>query len=482
MGSDIGWEARDECRAMARSLRTRLLLAVSVLAIAAIAAVAFSARQGTRMEFKRLQDVERRTSPARIDQWAARLGSMLDGRCCEAASISGAAANLTGNDLLLVLDAQGNLIGSGGPGAAELSGMRTWLAQDSLHLDFERMHEGSAEQVTLEIIGRKPARIARADGAPALVYVMPIPSRGRDPASIFLGSVDRRLLIVTSLVAVVVVGLTWALTSRMVRPIAELRSAARDLAHGQLSRRVATRGADEIAELGHSFNAMAAELERQETLRRQLVNDVAHELRTPLTALRCRLETMIDGLATDPGAALAGANEEVGHLSRLVDDLQELALTEARELRLNIDVVNLADVARSAARAAGLDADPRLSVEIATTLRARGDVVRVRQMIVNLLTNADRHTPAEGRITIRGAAHGGEVHVEVHNTGSTIAADQLPRVFDRFYRADPARQRSTGGSGLGLAIVKHLAEAQRGTVSVTSDETGVTFGLGLPRM
>ena len=103
-------------------------------------------------------------------------------------------------------------------------------------------------------------------------------------------------------------------------------------------------------------------------------------------------------------------------------------------------------------------------------------------MIVNLLTNADRHTPADGRITIRGAAHGDQVHVEVHNTGSAIAADQLPRVFDRFYRADPARQRSTGGSGLGLAIVKHLAEAQRGTVSVTSDETGVTFGLGLPRM
>jgi signal transduction histidine kinase len=463
-----------------RSLTTRLLLAVSLLVIAAIAAVAISARQGTRFEFRKFQEHERTIFPARIDQLASSIGSRLDGRCCDAAAMASAAAGLTGNELVLALDERGNTIGTGGPAAARLSGVRTWLAQDSLYINFERHRDGRDEQVTLELIGRVPARIAQTNGSPAVVYVLPLPARDGNPDSVFLGSLDRRLLIATSLVGLVVIGLTWALTRQIVRPIAELRRAARGLARGELSQRVETRGADEIAELGRSFNAMAAELERQETLRRQLVNDVAHELRTPLTALRCRLEMIIDGLADNPRASLAGANEEVGHLSRLVDDLQELALVEARELRLTIAVVNPAEVARSAARAAGLDADPRLHLEIDDALRARGDVVRVRQMLVNLLTNADRHTPPSGTITVRGSSHGDAVHVEVHNTGSAIPAEQLPRVFDRFYRVDPARQRSTGGTGLGLAIVKHLAEAQGGKVWAASDETGVTVGFSLP--
>ena len=463
-----------------RSLTTKLLLAVSLLAIAAIAAVAFSARQGTRLEFKKFQEHERRISPSRIDQLASSMGSRLDGRCCDAAVLASAAADLTGNELVLALDAEGNTIGAGGPGAAAVSGIRTWLAQESLYINFERNRDGLAEQVTLELIGRVPARISQADGRPALVYVLPLPARGPNPDALFLGSLDRRLLFATSLVGVAVIGVTWMLTRRIVRPIAELRRAARGLARGQLSTRVEVRGADEIAELGRSFNAMAAELERQELLRRQLVNDVAHELRTPLTALRCRLETVIDGLADDPRASVAGANEEVGHLARLVEDLQELALVEARELRLAIAAVNLADVARSAARAAGLDADPRLRLDIDPAWRARGDVVRVRQMLVNLLTNADRYTPADGTITVRGSRRDDTIHVEVHNTGSAIAPDQLPRVFDRFYRVDPARQRSTGGTGLGLAIVRHLAEAQGGTAWAKSDDGGVTVGFCLP--
>ena len=148
------------------------------------------------------------------------------------------------------------------------------------------------------------------------------------------------------------------LTRRIAGPIVELSDATRDVAAGNLSRRVNARGADEIAALARSFNAMAAGLEHQQALRRNLVSDVAHELRTPLTALRCRLESIIDGVAADPQQALDGANEEVRHLSRLVDDLQELALAEAGELALAMTAVDIADVIASAARATGLDADP----------------------------------------------------------------------------------------------------------------------------
>ena len=255
---------------------------------------------------------------------------------------------------------------------------------------------------------------------------------------------------------------TWALARGIVRPLAELRAATADLARGQLSRRVTPSGSGEVTELGRAFNAMAGELERQQALRQSLVHDVAHELRTPLTALRCRLETVLDGLSPDPARAVRDLHEEVLHLGRLVDDLQDLALAEARELRLNLTAVPLADVVASAIRAAGLDGDARVRLDLPQGLSVRADPLRVRQILLNLLTNAARHTPAGGVIELRaatgilpagpapararpdrvGLAARADVRVEVRNTGSHLDAEQLARVFDRFYRADPSRQRT----------------------------------------
>jgi two-component system sensor histidine kinase BaeS len=303
------------------------------------------------------------------------------------------------------------------------------------------------------------------------------------PANQFLGSVDRRLLIITATVGALALIVTWAVARRIGRPIAELNRATRDFARGDFSRRLKSDGADELGDLARSFNHMAAELERQQSLRRNLVRDVAHELRTPLTSLRCRLETVIDGLAPDPRPAVVQANEEVAHLSQLVADLEELARAEAGELALSISDVAVADVVRSSVRATGLEADRRLRLELDESVAARADAMRVRQIVVNLLTNADRHTPAAGRITVRTRRAAGDearAVIEVHNSGSALTSEEAGRVFDRFYRADPSRQRSTGGSGLGLAIVKHLSEVQDGTACASSDETGVTFTITLP--
>jgi two-component system sensor histidine kinase BaeS len=242
-------------------------------------------------------------------------------------------------------------------------------------------------------------------------------------------------------------------------------------------------GPGEIAELGdlaRSFNHMAAELERQQVLRRNLVHDVAHELRTPLTSLRCRLETVIDGLAADPRPAVVQANEEVAHLSQLVADLEELAHAEAGELTLTIADVKLSDVVRSSVRVAGLEGDRRLRLAMDETVNARGDAMRIRQIVVNLLTNADRHTPADGNVLVSVRRSDERALIEVHNTGSALTSEEAGRVFDRFYRADPARQRATGGSGLGLAIVKNLADVQSGSAWASSDDTGVTFSVSLP--
>ena len=318
-------------------------------------------------------------------------------------------------------------------------------------------------------------------GGDALLYVFPFPDGDAvPPGAVFLGSVDRSLLLATSLIAAVALVVTWLLTRRIVGPLEELKGAAQELARGNLGRRVEARGSDEIAAVALSFNAMAAELEKQQTLRRNLVHDVVHELRTPLTALRCRIDSVADGVAADPRKEIIGANEEIDHLARLVDDLHELALAEARELKFVIAATALRPVVESAARLAGLESDRRLHYEIDETISVRADAVRLRQVLLNLLTNAARYTPAEGAITVCGVIGGSEVRVEVHNTGSQLSVEELAHVFDRFYRADPSRQRATGGTGLGLTIVKNLIEAQGGRVWASSDASGVRFGFALP--
>lgn len=466
---------------MIHSLQTRLLFAVGVLAVAAVAAVAFSARATTRFEFERFQDVQRVRESGDIEAVLGRAASALDGRCCAAASIDGAIAALTQHQAVFVFDAAGTMIAGAGAGV-ELGPVSASYKNGLVSIDTRGRAAGTQSGMLVTLKGSPVREIRTADGGAATVLVAPMPRPDRDqPAAQFLGSVDRRLLVVTAAVALLALVVTFGLARRIVGPIAELRDAARDLAAGQLSRRVTARGADELAELARGFNQMASELERQEMLRRALVHDVAHELRTPLTALRCRVETVLDGMVDDPKPALGQINEEVAHLSQLVSDLEELARAEARELTLAIADTGIAEVCVSAARVAGLDQDARLRLELDRAVVVSADAVRLRQIVLNLLANADRHTPAGGVITLRAAAIGGEAVIDVHNTGSALTREEQGRVFDRFYRADPARQRSTGGSGLGLAIVKQLTEAQGGRVWVSSDATGVTFGVALPR-
>jgi signal transduction histidine kinase len=454
-------------------------VAVSVLAVAAVVAVGLAARQGTRQEFRRFQELVKVGAPFDLPPG---LAAALDGRCCSNESLAAGAAVLPAGRGLLVLDAETReVVALGGASAAALRNLRVTVHKDRLDISGTRVRDGAAEEVALVLRDADAPRIALSDGRRATVHVLPMPpADAQQPAAAFLGSIDRRLLVATTIVAAVVLLVTWGVAGRVVEPIREVATAAGDVARGDLSRRVDARGSDEIAVLARAFNAMASELERQQDLRRTLVHDVAHELRTPLTALQCRLESVLDRMAADPRQALLGATEEVAHLTRLVDDLQELALAEAGELRLAVEDVALEPVVHSAIRAAGLTEDPRLRFDVDSAVAARGDPVRVRQAVLNLLTNADRHTPRDGRITIGVNRDGERAVIAVHNSGSTLDDEQLARVFDRFWRADPARQRATGGTGLGLAIVKHLAEAQQGRAWARRDADGVTFGFALP--
>lgn len=322
--------------------------------------------------------------------------------------------------------------------------------------------------------------------------------RWSDPALLYLGTRDRtgltalradgrRTLLAAGAVTLLAVAVTVAVSRRLLRPVAALTVAARRMEGGDLAQRVEVQGDDELAGLARSFNAMAEALATNETQRRRLVNDVAHELRTPLANVRGYLEAALDGVAPADDQLLASLHEEALLLQRLVDDLQTLALAEAHRLVLHRESVDLAALADQVAVAHSHQAD---TTGVGLVVERQGDeptVVhadpgRVRQALGNLVSNALRHSTAGDQVNVRVRADATEAIAEVADTGVGIAPEELPHVFDRFWRADTSRTRDTGGSGLGLAICSHLVEAHGGTVGVTSTlGEGSVFTIRLPR-
>ncbi|KAB1938174.1 HAMP domain-containing histidine kinase [Micromonospora sp. ALFpr18c] len=293
-----------------------------------------------------------------------------------------------------------------------------------------------------------------------------------------------RIAAVAGLVLLVSVGVTVLAGIRLTRPLHALTGAAQRMRDGDGSARVRVTGRDEIARLAEAFNDMSERRERLEQLRRAMVSDIAHEMRTPVTNIRGWLEAAEDGVAVLDQRLVSSLLEEATLLQHVIADLQDLAQADAGALRLHPEQVYLADLLPQVAEAHRVQAD-RAGVTLALRVDADpqvyADPVRLRQAVGNLVANAVRHTPAGGSVTIDARTADGEVTIAVADTGSGISATDLPRVFDRFWRAEKSRSRQTGGSGLGLAIVRKLAEAHQGTVTATSKPTrGSTFTLHLP--
>ena len=466
---------------MIGGLQTRLLLTVGTLALAAVVAVALVARQGTRLEFRRLAELDVRAGPSENAIAVDRIRRLLDGRCCAAEVMASAARELPSDNAVLVVDAvRGTLIASAGGPLTPADSVTTSREGRTLEITVTLGRDGGREIVSLRVPA-DGASLSLADGTNARLHILPLPDPEREHrVDAILYSMDLRLVWATGLIGALALAVTCVIARSSVRPLGALRAATRELALGRWGARVEPRGSREVVELGHDFNAMAADLERQHQLRQQLLHDVTHELRTPLTALQCRLETVVDGLARDPAQAVRDLHEDVLHLGSLVDDLQDVALAEAGELRLSIADHAASDLVRAAVRAAGLDGDGRVRLEVSDGLTLRADARRVRQILVNLLSNASRHTPPGGVITVTASTDGHETTLMVRNTGSHLTPEECVRVFDRFYRTDPSRQRSSGGTGLGLAIVKHLVEAHGGRVRVESGADDVVVHVALP--
>lgn len=269
-----------------------------------------------------------------------------------------------------------------------------------------------------------------------------------------------------------------ALTERLTA----LRAAAHAIAGGRLEARAPERGQDELADLARSFNHMAAQLEaadrKQRELdqfRRDLIAWASHDLQTPLAAVRARVEALADGLVDDPAAVqryLQTAVRDVQALSLLIDDLFQMAQLEAGGLPLERAPASLRQVISDALESFSALADQR-QVRLAGHVAPDADAVfidsaRIARVLANLVANALRHTPAGGEVTVSAGRSAGEVRVEVRDTGEGIAAADLPRVFEQFYRGEKSRSRATGGAGLGLAIARAVVAAHGGRIGAES--------------
>jgi signal transduction histidine kinase len=305
----------------------------------------------------------------------------------------------------------------------------------------------------------------------------------RDAA--FLDRVTWASAISAGVAALIALALGVLLARTLTRPLRDLTAATQAMARGVLGQRVAVRSRDEIGELATAFNQMSADLARASQLRKQMTADLAHDLRTPLSILRGYTEGLQDGRLAGAPKLYTIMHGEVGHLQRLVEDLRVLSLADAGELPLNRRLVDPAALLERTGLAYVVQAEQQgvaLRVEAPDALPSVAvDTDRMAQVLNNLVANALRYT-AEGEIVLGAAADGCHVRLSVRDSGSGIAPEDLPFVFERFYRADKARQRAeSDASGLGLAIAKALVEAHDGTIAVESaPDHGTTFTISLP--
>ncbi len=298
------------------------------------------------------------------------------------------------------------------------------------------------------------------------------------------GTLARGILGAGLALATILITLAAFFSSRISTPLRQLDAAARSMAAGNLQVRVQPGLVREVADLARSFNQMADTLEDADRQRRQLTADVAHELRTPLSIIKGRLEGIQDGVYRAEAEQIAGLLDKVELLERLVEDLRLLALADAGQLALHLESVDPARLLEDARASFAHQAEERqvdVRVEVEAVPELTADPQRIAQVLGNLLSNALRHTPPGGVVTLAARAGPSEALFEVRDTGAGIAPEDLPRIFDRFYRADPSRTRSSGGAGLGLAIARRIVEAHGGRIWAESTPgQGATVRFTLP--
>ncbi|MGB6874194.1 MAG: ATP-binding protein [Dehalococcoidia bacterium] len=444
---------------MIHSLWFRLSMAFAVIMVVTVGTIYFFVSQRIAVEVEYYEEISAQyrsdqiQSSLYIHYWEKQSWEGVQSVVVDASSIAGTHIILTAANGTVLADSQGKLLGEYyNPDPPDSPLELTWgpviLGRVYISLDPE-----------------------------AEPYVAPF--RGLS------ASINRFLLLGGSLAIGIALILTFVLSRRLSSPIGVLANAARRLGRGDLSQRVQFQSKGEVKVLAQAFNSMAADLEHAEQLRRNLVADVAHELRTPLSNIQGYLEAIRDRVMKPNAATIRSLNEETALLSRLVDELQELSLAEAGELKLVYqaeDIAKLVKLAVTPWQPQVAAKEILLSLDLPDNLPLVNiDRQRVNQVLHNLLENAVAHTHKGGTINVAAITQGDWVEVCVSDTGEGIPAEDLPNIFERFYRVDRSRARATGGSGLGLTIARRLVESHGGKITVQSElRKGSRFSFTLP--
>ena len=445
-------------------LGLRLAAAFVTVAVLAVGVYAVLTVARTREQLTDLiQQVHRQDAEAAAD--AAARAYDVAGSWDDADLIGAVAVAARGQATIAVRDANGNLVAAPAEEAAAML--------EQMHgVEIVDLPRGDPVVAPVVVNGEKVGSLVLRFPASHL----PAPERQVRSALI------RTAAIGAAVAVLVAIGIALFVARRVSRPLMALTDAATEMASGRRGVRVEL--GDQPGELGvlaTAFDRMSESVEHEENLRRQLVRDLAHEVRTPLTILRGTTEGLVDGVLGPDQETLASLHDEVLRLTSLVGDLETLAEADAATLRLDLRPVDLAEVAGAAvALARGAATDAELAIE--ATLEpapAEADPERLRQVVVNLLSNALRHTPTGGRIDVRTGTEGDEAVLEVRDTGPGIASEDLPHVFERFYRGLGAEAGS--GSGIGLAVAAELVAAHGGSIRARNrPEGGASFDIRLP--
>jgi signal transduction histidine kinase len=317
-----------------------------------------------------------------------------------------------------------------------------------------------------------------------------MPGVVRDLQGAVSAGVQQAILVSVGVAGVVAVAVSLAVALWITRPLRHLADAARRIADGQYGRRVAYQAADEIGEFTGAFNDMAERLEATERLRSELLATIAHELKTPLTNIEGYMEALLDGVVAPEPETYEMVRKEAGRLSRLVGDIQRLSRLEAGAERLDPQTVDAAAAVRAAAEGVRPQFEQQhlaLTVDIPEShiperpALAWVDPDKLQQVLLNLLSNAQRYTPEGGSVSVRLEESPSELRFVVSDTGIGIPPSDLAHIFERFYRVDKSRSSAGGGAGIGLAVVKSLIEQSGGAVGAESTVgKGTTVWFTLP--
>jgi histidine kinase len=304
----------------------------------------------------------------------------------------------------------------------------------------------------------------------------------------YQASFNESLIVAVIAATAVALIASFIISRNLVAPIRLMTNASGRIAEGHYDERVKLLGNDELSQLARSFNQMAEQLEQVESMRRQLIGDVAHELRTPLTAIKGSAEALIDGVLPASTETYQQIQSEAERLSRLVDDLQELSRVESGATQLDVYLVDSTSLIQTVTKRLQYQFDGKRVILNSSLphapLHILADEGRILQVLTNLIGNALQYTPEKGIVTVavERDKDKNEARISVRDTGDGIPAEHLARIFDRFYRVDKSRSRVRGGSGIGLTIAKHLVEAHGGKIWAESagKNQGSAFIFTLP--